>query len=103
MLGSSAFASVAVAVVVVDAVADGVAADGVADVAAGGKLTPPAVEFVDAAGPACTTCGTGLNPPAETADTGDTFDGPLRFGPVAAEIGVAATASSGPGGTFVVG
>jgi len=98
MLGRSAFASVAVAVVVVDAVADGVA-----DVAAGGKLTPPAVEFVDAAGPACTTCGTGLNPPAETADTGDTFDGPLRLGPVAAEIGVAATASSGPGGTFVVG
>jgi hypothetical protein len=41
-------------------------------------------------------------PPAETADTGETLDGPAKLGPAAA-IGVALTASSGLGGMFVVG
>ena len=75
---------------------------GVADEVAAGKLTPPDAALDEVTEPAWITCGTALIPPAETADTGDTFDGPLRLGP-AAEIGVAATASSGLGGMFVVG
>ena len=75
---------------------------GAAGVAAGGKLTPPDAAVDEVIGPACTTCGTALIPPAETAETGETLEGPPRLGPAVA-IGVAPTASSGLGGMFVVG
>jgi hypothetical protein len=119
MLGISVEGEVVVAVGC--AATDGVAAAEEVEPAAGGKLTPPegaeatalGIDIVGAGfvteGLACTICGTGDNPPADTAEVGETFDdvpAAAAVAPPAAtagDIGCAPYASSGPGGTLVEG